>query len=170
MAISHPSPSAAWDIVRCRAGAVLAVFLALAVPVRTLPAQPQRSPEAALAPSLDAIRSAFLANDAGRLLRCFPDRHPVLVYLPPLERGRFLGPGPLRALLGRVVSERRTVALELIDGVPDPRGDPQVRVKARWSYRTADSDTLHIDVLHLALRFAPEDREWLIVELKTATR
>ncbi len=127
-------------------------------------------PPARLAASLRSVQAAFLANDAGRLAACFPGHQPVFVQVPPLERGGFLRPGPLQAFLGRLTGERTTVAFDLAAPPRPERGDERVHVRAHWTYRTGASATLHADILHLVLRYAPEVDEWLIVDVKTATR
>ena len=120
--------------------------------------------------SLTAIRSAFLANDVDRLSTRFPSRQAVLVRMPPLERGARLGPGPMRAFLSRLVTGRPTVAFEVPPVEPAGAGDLRLHIKVRWSYRESGSATLQVESLHLSLSYAPEDAEWLIVEMTTASR
>ncbi len=45
-----------------------------------------------------------------------------------------------------------------------------MHVKVRWTYRETGSATLQVESLYLALRYAPEDAEWQIVEMRTASR
>ena len=132
-----------------------------------------RLPAAAPRPashSLEGIRSAFLANDPVRLAPHFPARQPVLVQVPPLERGGVLGPGPMKAFLSRLVAGRATTAFEVPDVNPDASPDIRMHVKVRWTYRETGSATLQVESLYLALRYAPEDAEWQIVEMRTASR
>jgi hypothetical protein len=131
------------------------------------------SPGAATLPSaLTSIQAAFLSNDASRLARWFPRRGPVYVSVPPLETGTFLAPGPLKAFLDRLVRERVSVSLDLPDVVPDvdERHTGSTFIKVKWTHRPPASGTLQVDYLHLALRFAQEDGEWRIVEIKTSLR
>jgi hypothetical protein len=120
--------------------------------------------------SLASIRSAFLANDVNRLAGHFPSRQPVLVRMPPLEGGGVLGPGPMRAFLSRLMAGRTTVQFDVPPVDPGGAGDIRLHVKVRWSYRESGSATLQVESLHLSLRYAPEDAEWLIVEMTTASR
>jgi hypothetical protein len=125
---------------------------------------------AALDGPIDSIRSAVLASDARGLLRCFEGGRPIFVRIPPLERGAFLGPGPLDAFVRRLLAERATVAFDVAD-LPDvPLDATQAFVKAVWTYRTSASSTLQIDHVHLVLSRAPERARWLIVELKASSR
>jgi hypothetical protein len=131
------------------------------------------SPGATTLPSaLSAIQAAFLSNDASRLARCFPRRGPVYVSVPPLESGTFLAPGPLKAFLDRLVRERVSVSLDLPSVMPevDERQTGSTFVKVKWTHRPPASGTLQVDYLHLALRFAQDDGEWRIVEIKTSLR
>lgn len=126
---------------------------------------------ATLPEALDAIQSAFLSNDAVRLSRLFGRRGPVFVSIPPLESGTFLSPGPLKAFLDRLVRERVSVSFELPARVPEVGGDrASTFVKVKWTHRPPASATLQVDYLHLALRYATEDAEWQIVEIKTSPR
>jgi hypothetical protein len=138
-----------------------------------------RPPEAGrgVSESLTAIRAAFLANDVERLSPHFPSRQAVLIRMAPLERGARLGPGPMRAFLSCLVSGRTTVGFEIPPVDPTGSGDVRLHVKVRWSYlvpmkssRESGSATLQVESLHLSLRYAPEDAEWLIVEMTTAGR
>jgi hypothetical protein len=130
------------------------------------------SPAATLPSALSAIQAAFLSNDASRLARCFPRRGPVYVSVPPLESGTFLAPGPLKAFLDRLVRERVSVSLDLPSVMPDvdERQTGSTFVKVKWTHRPPASGTLQVDYLHLALRFAQDDAEWRIVEIKTSLR
>jgi hypothetical protein len=124
----------------------------------------------ALAAPIETIRSAVLAGDARGLLGCFEGGRPIFIRLPPLERGGFLGPGPLDAFLRRLLAERATVTFDVPD-VPDvPTGASQAFVKAVWTYRTGASSTLQVDHVHLVLSRASERARWLIVELKATSR
>jgi hypothetical protein len=123
-----------------------------------------------LAAPLQTIRSAILAGDAPGLLRCFEDTQPVFVRMSPLDRGAFLGPGPLDAFLRRLLAERVSVSFEVPD-VAEPSGESsRAFVKSVWSYRTSASSTLQVDHVHLVLSRAPEHARWLIVEMKTSGR
>jgi hypothetical protein len=119
---------------------------------------------------LASIRSAVLASDARGLLRCFEGGRPIFIRLPPLERGGFLGPGPLDAFLRRLMAERATVAFEVPDVPAVTGGAGQAFVKAVWTYRTSASGTLQVDHVHLVLSRASERARWLIVELKASSR
>jgi hypothetical protein len=141
--------------------------------VRAAPATaPASAPAATLPSALTAIQAAFLSNDASRLARWFPRRGPVFVSVPPLESGTFLAPGPLKAFLDRLVRERVSVSLELPAVLPDveERQTGSTFVKVKWTHRPPASDTLQVDYLHLALRYAADDGEWRIVEIKTSLR
>jgi hypothetical protein len=119
---------------------------------------------------LRAIRSAILANDADRLVRCFEPNQPIFVHMTPFDRGGFLGPGPLDSFVRRLLAERVSVSFDVAD-VPDvPADSSRVFVKAEWTYRPSGSSTLQVDHLHLVLSHAPEHAEWLIVEMKASTR
>ncbi len=131
------------------------------------------APGAPTLPSaLTGIQAAFLSNDASRLARWFPRRGPVYVSVPPLETGTFLAPGPLKAFLDRLVRERVCVSLELPAVLPDveERQTGSTFVKVKWTHRPPASGTLQVDYLHLALRYAQDDGEWRIVEIKTSLR
>lgn len=127
---------------------------------------------ATLPSSLTGIQAAFLSNDASRLARWFPRRGPVYVSVPPLESGTFLAPGPLKAFLDRLVRERVCVSLDLPTVLPDTeeRQTGSTFVKVKWTHRPPASGTLQVDYLHLALRYAQDDGEWRIVEIKTSLR
>jgi hypothetical protein len=45
-----------------------------------------------------------------------------------------------------------------------------VFIRVKWTHRPAASDTLQVEYLHLALRYAAEDSEWQIVEMRTSMR
>ena len=123
-----------------------------------------------LARTLSSIRTAFLENDAARLMRYFPARGRVLVALPRFNAGAVFGPGPLRALVTRVMRDARSVDFEFLDphvALRDP-GDT-VHVKARWTYRETGSDEMRADDLYLALRRDGDgDEPWRVVEIKTS--
>jgi hypothetical protein len=127
---------------------------------------------ASLPSALTGIQAAFLSNDATHLARWFPRRGPVYVSVPPLETGRFLAPGPLKAFLDRLVRERVCVALDLPAVLPyvEERQTGSTFVKVKWTHRPPASGTLQVDYLHLALRYAEDDAEWRIVEIKTSLR
>ncbi len=122
--------------------------------------------------ALTGIRAAFLSNDPDRLARVFPRRGPVYVCVPPLESGGFLPPGPLKAFLDRLVRDRVSTGFELPVQTPSPADEHTASafVKVKWTHRPAASDTLQVDYLHLALRYAAEDAEWQIVEIRTSLR
>jgi len=123
-----------------------------------------------LAGSVREIRAAVLSHDAGRLVRCFEAGQPVFVQVSPLGRGAFLGPGPLDALVRRLLAERVSLSFEVPD-VPDaPPAGGRAFVTAVWTYRSSGSGTLHVDHLQLVLSHALEHAEWLIVEMKTSSR
>lgn len=131
------------------------------------------APAAATLPSaLTGIQAAFLSNDASRLQQWFPRRGPVYVSVPPLETGTFLAPGPLKAFLDRLVRERVCVSLDLPAVLPyvEERQTGSTFVKVKWTHRPPASGTLQVDYLHLALRYAQDDGEWRIVEIKTSLR
>jgi hypothetical protein len=131
------------------------------------------TPGAANLPSaLTGIQAAFLSNDASQLARWFPRRGPVYVSVPPLETGTFLAPGPLKAFLDRLVRERVCVSLDLPAVLPyvEERQTGSTFVKVKWTHRPPASGTLQVDYLHLALRYAQDDGEWRIVEIKTSLR
>jgi hypothetical protein len=129
-------------------------------------------PAATLPSALTGIQAAFLSNDASRLAQWFPRRGPVYVSVPPLESGTFLAPGPLKAFLDRLVRERVCVGLDLPTVLPDveERQTGSTFVKVKWTHRPPASGTLQVDYLHLALRYAQDDGEWRIVEIKTSLR
>lgn len=151
---------------------------AAAVPASTIGAAPTTATGATptgaetLPSALTGIQAAFLSNDASRLARWFPRRGPVYVSVPPLESGTFLAPGPLKAFLDRLVRERVCVKLELPAVLPDAeeRATGSTFVKVKWTHRPPASGTLQVDHLHLALRYAQDDAEWRIVEIKTSLR
>jgi hypothetical protein len=159
------------------AGAALVMvcspFVHAAPPAAPPPPAAASSPSAASLPTtLNEIQAAFLSNDASRLARWFPRRGPVYVSVPPLETGTFLAPGPLKAFLDRLVRERVCVSLELPTQLPDvqERETASAFVKVKWTHRPPASGTLQVDYLHLALRYAVDDGEWRIVEIKTSLR
>jgi hypothetical protein len=127
---------------------------------------------ATLPSALNGIQAAFLSNDAARLASWFPRRGPVYVSVPPLESGTFLAPGPLKAFLDRLVRERVCVSLDLPAVLPnvEERQTGSTFVKVKWTHRPPASGTLQVDYLHLALRYAQDDGEWRIVEIKTSLR
>jgi hypothetical protein len=135
-------------------------------------ASPAALAAATLPSALTGIQAAFLSNDASRLARWFPRRGPVYVSVPPLETGTFLAPGPLKAFLDRLVRERLCVSLDLPDVLPnvDERQSGSTFVKVKWTHRPPASGTLQVDYLYLALRYAQDDGEWRIVEIKTSPR
>jgi hypothetical protein len=121
--------------------------------------------------ALKGVQAAFLSNDATRLARVFTRRGPVYVRVPPLEAGGFLAPGPMRAFLQRLVRDRATLAFELpSQPARADEGTSSAFVRVKWTHRPAASDTLQVDYLHLALRYAAEDAEWQIVEIRTSVR
>jgi hypothetical protein len=127
-------------------------------------------PPSVLAAPVDAIRSAVLARDAPGLLRCFDRRQPVFVLVSPLNRGAFLGPGPLDALITRLIDERISLSFEA-PNLPDvPADASRVFVTAVWTYRTSASSTLQVDHVHLVLSHTAERARWLIVEIKASNR
>jgi hypothetical protein len=121
--------------------------------------------------SLHAIRRAFLDNDGAGLARQFWTPGKVHVAIAGLQPGGFLGPGPLRALLGRVCRETRTVAFDYEPGVSTApaleRADDRF-VKARWTYRDNVSGVVRSVDVYLALRRSPEAGEWRIVQLRAS--
>jgi hypothetical protein len=158
-------------VVDTRRSALAAAILILGV-AGSSPSRAGQSPPSDLRTALTSVRAAFLENDARQLCRRFPARTPVYVEMRPFVPGSFLGPGPLEALLARLVRERTSIEFDLPADLPNPpaRSPGSVWVKARWTYRPAASDTLHVDYLHLALRFIPEDAAWQIVVMKTSSR
>jgi hypothetical protein len=129
---------------------------------------------AALPDALNGVRSAFLSNDATRMARVFPRRAPVVVSVPPIADG-FLAPGPMRAFLDRLVRDRVSLAFELPGRVPPGSSEANeetasVFIRVKWTHRPAASATLQVEYLHLALRYAAEDSEWQIVEMRTSMR
>jgi len=122
--------------------------------------------------ALTGIQAAFLSNDVARLGRVFSRRGPVYVCVPPIEEGGFLAPGPLKAFLDRLVRDRVSTGFELPVRAPsagDENGTSAF-IKVKWTHRPAASATLQVDYLHLALRYAAEDSEWQIVEIRTSMR
>jgi hypothetical protein len=121
--------------------------------------------------SLQAIRRAFLENDGASLARQFWTPGKVHVAIAGLQPGGFLGPGPLRALLGRVCRETRTVAFDYEPGVSTApaleRADDRF-VKARWTYRDNVAGVVRSVDVYLALRRGPETGEWRIVQLRAS--
>jgi ketosteroid isomerase-like protein len=127
--------------------------------------------DARLEACLAAQRAAFLANDAGRLVRGFAPDVAVFVRVPPIAPAGFLAPGPLRAFVERLVAARHTVALELpMAGTSLEASGGVAHVRARWQFRAAGSDTLQTELMHLTWRDLTGDGEWAIVELKTVAR
>jgi hypothetical protein len=126
---------------------------------------------AALPEALTGVQAAFLSNNPGRIARLFSRRAPVLVSLPPLAEG-WLAPGPMRAFLDRLVRDRMSTGFELPARLPSRSEEEAASafVKVRWTHRAAASDTLQVEYLHLALRYAAEDSEWQIVEMRTSMR
>jgi hypothetical protein len=130
----------------------------------------------ALPTALSGVREAFLSNDATRLARLFSRRAPVVISVPPIADG-CLAPGPMRAFLDRLVRDRVSMAFELPTHLP-PSGpgagssdEPAFAfIRVRWTHRPAASATLQVEYLHLALRYAAEDSEWQIVEMRTSMR
>jgi hypothetical protein len=127
----------------------------------------------ALPDALDGVRSAFLSNDATRMARVFSRRAPVVIAVPPIADG-CLAPGPLRAFLDRLVRDRVSLGFELPGGRPTGAnsgdGPASVFIRVKWTHRPAASATLQVEYLHLALRYAAEDSEWQIVEMRTSMR
>jgi hypothetical protein len=125
----------------------------------------------ALPPALLGIQAAFLSNDAVRIARVFSRRAPVVVNVPPIADG-CLAPGPLRAFLDRLVRDRVSTGFELPAHLPPESVEEPASafVKVKWTHRPAASDTLQVEYLHLALRYAAEDSEWQIVEMRTSIR
>lgn len=123
--------------------------------------------------ALDGVRSAFLSNDATRMARMFSRRAPVVISVPPIADG-CLAPGPLRAFLDRLVRDRVSLGFELPGGRPPGQnpgdGAASVFIRVKWTHRPAASATLQVEYLHLALRYAAEDSEWQIVEMRTSMR
>jgi hypothetical protein len=156
----HDSGAAASHAAHAAASATDAIDETLAPGAATLPS------------ALTGIQSAFLSNDATQLARWFPRRGPVYVSVPPLESGTFLAPGPLKAFLDRLVRERVCVSLDLPAVLPtvEERQTGSTFVKVKWTHRPPASGTLQVDYLHLALRYAQDDGEWRIVEIKTSIR
>jgi hypothetical protein len=127
-------------------------------------------PRSALAAPVDAIRAAVLARDAPSLLRCFDRGQPVFVQMSPLDRGAFLGPGPLDAFITRLIDERTSRSFD-VPNLPDvPADASRVFVTAVWTYRTSASSTLQVDHVHLVLSHAAGRARWLIVEIKASSR
>jgi hypothetical protein len=124
---------------------------------------------AALAGRLRSIRTAFLANSPDQILPCFVRDRPVFVRVSPLDRGVFLGPGPLDAFVRRLFADRVSVDFAVREAPPVSADATRAFVTAAWTYRSSASSTLHVDHLHLVLSHA-EHAEWLIVEMKTSTR
>jgi hypothetical protein len=127
----------------------------------------------ALPDALAGVRTAFLSNDAARMARVFSRRAPTVISVPPIADG-CLAPGPLRAFLDRLVRDRVSLAFELPGRVPSGSGagdEPaSVFIRVKWTHRPAASATLQVEYLHLSLRYAAEDSEWQIVEMRTSMR
>jgi hypothetical protein len=121
--------------------------------------------------ALTGVQAAFLSNNAGRMARLFSRHAPVVVSIPPLAEGS-LAPGPMRAFLDRLVRDRISTGFELPAHLPSPSEEEAASafVKVKWTHRPAASDTLQVEYLHLALRYAAEDSEWQIVEMRTSMR
>ena len=126
---------------------------------------------ATLPDALNGVRAAFLSNDAARMARVFSRRVPVVVSVPPIADG-CLAPGPMRAFLDRLVRDRVSLGFELPGRVPPGANEElaSVFLRVKWTHRPAASDTLQVEYLHLALRYAAEDSEWQIVEIRTSMR
>jgi hypothetical protein len=139
--------------------------------------------------TLDSIRRAFRAEDAATLLRQFSAGRPVYISIPRFEKGRFFGPGPLHALLDRVIADTETVTFDFTStGEPaltmrrngdfasrslrvplePPRatGQRQVYVKARWTFVETASELRRTLNVYLAIQRQSDDGDWRIVELK----
>jgi hypothetical protein len=139
--------------------------------------------------ALDSIRRAFLGDEAAVIQQHFSADRPIYVSIPRFEKGRFLGPGPLRALLDRVVADTNTVTFEFTrpDDPPlssrrdtgfasrslqmptEPRRTSDQRhvyVKGRWTYVEAASGERRAVNLYLAMQRQPNRGDWRIVELK----
>ena len=116
--------------MRLAAMATLAAALAF---VHPLAARVDAQEGSALAAPLRTIRTAVLAGDARGFLQCFELDQPTFVSVSPLERGGFLGPGPLDAFLRRLLADRVSVSFDVLD-VPDVPGDAsRAFVKAVWT-------------------------------------
>jgi hypothetical protein len=135
------------------------------------PADDDAAAWSALPPALRGVQAAFLSNDAARMARVFSRRAPVVVSVPPIADG-CLAPGPLRAFLDRLVSDRVSTGFELPTHLSPESGEEPASafIKVKWTHRPAASDTLQVEYLHLALRYAAEDSEWQIVEMRTSIR
>ena len=159
---------------RLTAALLTALLMGSPAAVRLASTAPALSHSTEVTPSIDgcmrAIRAAILARDVNGLLRRFESNQPVFVQLSPLDRGGFLGPGPLDALVRRLLADRVPVSFDVPDVPEVPRDGTRAFVTAVWTYRSNASSTLHSDHLHLVLSHAPEHAEWLIVEMKTSTR
>jgi hypothetical protein len=167
----HRSTSAWRDTF---ARVLLALTLAIAAratePLHAATAAPGAGQASTLAAPLQAIRTAILASDAPQLRRCFETSQPVFVQVAPLDRGAFLGPGPLDVFLRRLLADRESVSFE-VPAVAEPSSESsRAFVKSVWTYRTSASSTLQVDHVHLVLSRAPEHARWLIVEMKTSSR
>jgi hypothetical protein len=125
----------------------------------------------ALPMALTAVQAAFLSNDAARMARLFCRHAPVMVSMAPLAEGS-LAPGPMRAFLDRLVRDRVSTGFELPQHLPSPAAEEAASafIKVKWTHRPAASDTLQVEYLHLSLRYAAEDSEWQIVEMRTSMR
>jgi len=121
--------------------------------------------------ALSSVRTAFLSNDPAKIARLFARRGLVVVAVPPIADG-CLAPGPLRAFLDRLVRDRVSLAFELPSHAPPGSSEEpaSVFVRVKWTHRPAASATLQVEYLHLALRYAAEDSEWQIVEMRTSMR
>jgi hypothetical protein len=139
--------------------------------------------------TLDSIRRAFRSENAATIQRQFSAGRPVYIAIPRFEKGRFLGPGPLQALLDRVVADTETVTFDLAStGEPaltmrrngdfasrslqvpiePPRstGQRQVYVKARWTFVETASGLRRTLNVYLAIQRQSDHGIWRIVELK----
>lgn len=134
-------------------------------------AESRQDRESVIDPRLAPVKAAFLRHDAAELARLFPDNDRVHVALPHFGVDGFLGPGPLRALLDRLVRETRIRSFAFLpsDDPPAAAGGDRLYAKARWTYVDTATGTAREDRLYLALRQVSGDAEWRIVELK-ATR
>jgi hypothetical protein len=129
------------------------------------------APASALPGALTGVRAAFLSNDPTRMARLFSHRAPVFVSVPPIADG-CLAPGPLRAFLDRLVRDRVSIGFDLPSHVPPGLAEEPASafIRVKWTHRPAASATLQVEYLHLALRYAAEDSEWQIVEMRTSMR
>ena len=116
---------------------------------------------------LTEIRHAICGGDVPVLARQFWDGGPVYVSMPSFQRGAFLGPGPLRALLERIVRETSCKAFRFAPADPRaPDTGDDAYVKAKWTYVDRRSTDARTQELNLSLRRRP-DGEWRIVQIRT---